>query len=121
MSVPIEPDHAVAGALRQGDRVDVIEVRDGIATYLVTDAEVLAVPGGEQRGGLGTLSRFSVTLAVDDVTALRLASALRSGSLDVVRSTGSRAVQESLDPVVDPAGAQSEEGAEPAEDGGVGG
>lgn len=96
MSVPIDPGHAVAGALRQGDRVDVIEVRDGTATYLLTDAQVLAVPTGEQRGGLGSLDRFSITLAVDDVTALRLAAALRSGSLDVVRATGSRAVREEL-------------------------
>lgn len=96
MSVPIDPDHAVAGALRQGDRVDVIEVRDGTAAYLITDAQVLDVPTAEQRGGLGSLNRFSITLAVDDETALRLATALRSGSLDVVRSTGSRAVREDL-------------------------
>jgi len=112
MSVPVDPERAVAGALRKGDRVDVIEVRDGTASYLVTDAEVLAVPAGDQRGGLGTLSRFSVTLAVDDVTALRLAAALSSGSLDVVRSTGSSAVQEALDPAVDPAAAGPVEGTE---------
>lgn len=96
MSVPIDPDHAVAGALRQGDRVDVIEVRDGSASYIVTDAQVLAVPTADQRGGLGGLNHFSVTLAVDDETALLLAAALRRGSLDLVRSTGSRAVREDL-------------------------
>lgn len=92
MSVPVDPEHAVAGALRRGDRVDVIAVRDGVASYLVTDAEVLAVPAAESRAGLGRLTGFSVTLAVDDEVALALAAALRTGSLDVVRSTGSRAV-----------------------------
>lgn len=92
MSLPIDPGHAVAGALRRGDRVDVIEVRDGAAAYLVTDAEVLAVPEPGTRGALGTSDRFAVTLAVDDETALRLAAALHTSSLDIVRSTGSSAV-----------------------------
>ncbi|MEX2619142.1 MAG: Flp pilus assembly protein CpaB [Egibacteraceae bacterium] len=93
MSLPIDPAHAVAGALRSGDRIDVIAVRDGAADYLVTDAAVLAVSGGGERGGLGGAQRYSVTLAVDEETALRLATALRTGELDVVRSTGSSAVQ----------------------------
>lgn len=93
MSLPIDPEHAVAGAVRRGDRVDVIEVRDGVASYLVTDAEVLAVPATAPRGGIGRLGRFSITIAVDDEVALRLASALHTSALDVVRSTGSRAVR----------------------------
>jgi len=100
MSVPIDREHAVGGALRPGDRVDVIAVHDGVASYVVADAEVLAVPTPDARGGLGALSRFSVTLAVDEDVALRLAAALRSGSLDVVRSTGSRAVRATSDPGV---------------------
>jgi Flp pilus assembly protein CpaB len=89
MSIPIDPEHAVAGALRPGDRVDVIEVQGRSATYLVTDAEVLDVPA-ESTGGIGaSLRSFSVTIAVDDTTALRLAVAIRSGHLEIVRSTGS--------------------------------
>lgn len=87
MSLPVALEHAVGGALRPGDRVDVIEVRDGVAGYLVTDAEVLSVPGAEQRG-IAALDQFSVTIAVDEGTALRLAAALRAGNLDIVRSTG---------------------------------
>lgn len=90
MSLPIDPRHAVAGALEAGDRVDVIEVRDETARYLVTDTEVLAV-GEMARGGLEGLSGFSITLAVDDEAALRLAEALHDGALDVVRSTGAEA------------------------------
>lgn len=91
MSLPVPVHHAVGGALRPGDRVDVIEVRDGDPTYVVTDAEVLDVPAAEQRG-IAALEQFSVTLAVDDRTALRLAAALRAGTLDVVRSTGASPV-----------------------------
>lgn len=105
MSLPIDPEHAVAGALRAGDRVDVIEVRDDVASYLLTNAEVLAVPPTQARGGLGALSRFSVTIAVDDETALRLAVGLRSGALDVVRSTGSDEVRHDSYPAR-PAGGQ---------------
>lgn len=110
MSVPIDPEHAVAGALRRGDRVDVIEVRDGVAGYLVTDAEVLAVPSMESRGALGSLQRFSITLAVNDEIALRLASALHTSSLDVVRSTGSRAVQAVPEEVGEAQGSAGEAG-----------
>lgn len=87
MSLPVDPTHAVAGALEAGDRVDVIEVREEGARYLVTDTEVLAV-GDVARGGLEGLSGFSITLAVDDEAALRLARALHDGALDIVRSTG---------------------------------
>lgn len=114
MSLPIDPEHAVAGALRAGDRVDVIEVRDDVATYLLTDAEVLAVPASQPRGGLGALSHFSVTLAVDDDTALRLAVGLRSGALEVVRSTGSRAVrQDNAEAAGEPAASGPESSSQP--------
>jgi Flp pilus assembly protein CpaB len=89
MSIPIEAEHAVAGELQAGDRVDIIEVVDRSATYLVTAAEVLAVPPMQSAGIAGGLRSFSVTVAVDDATALRLAVALRSGQLEIVRSTGS--------------------------------
>lgn len=88
MSVPVPPEHAAAGALGPGDRVDVIEVRDGAARYLATGLEVLAVEDSEGRGGIGGLRAYSVTLAVDDLTALRLALALRTADLELVRATG---------------------------------
>jgi Flp pilus assembly protein CpaB len=88
MSLPVAPEHAVGGRLSAGDRVDVIEVRDGVAAYLVTDAEVLDVPDSDARGGLAGLRSFSVTLAVDAETALRLALAQHHGDLHLVRSTG---------------------------------
>lgn len=90
MSVPVDAAHAVGGQLARGDRVDVLATFDGRSRYLVTDAEVLAVPG---RGGLDSLRGFSVTLAVDGDAALQLAEALRSGDVDVVRATGADPIE----------------------------
>lgn len=88
MSLPIPPAHAVAGSLVRGDRIDVIEVRGGRARYLVAAAEVLAVGDRGQAGGLAGPASPTITLAVDDETALRLALAFRDGDIDLVRSTG---------------------------------
>lgn len=89
MSVPVDPAHAVGGALAAGDRVDVIQVDAGAASYVLTDAPVLATSGGPSGGaGLGALGSFTVTVAVDDQTALALAAAMGGDGLEVVRSTG---------------------------------
>lgn len=84
MSIPIDRGHAVAGALQSGDRVDVIVVRQGIAAYVATGIEVLDVAGGDGQFAGG----FSVTVGVDGPTSLRLASAVRDGAIEIVRSTG---------------------------------
>ncbi len=91
MSIPIESGHAVDGALRAGDRVDVIEVGEGGARYLATDLEVLGVTDAEG-GALGGIGGFAVTVAVDAPTALDLAAALRNEALEIVRSTGAAPV-----------------------------
>lgn len=88
MSVPVDPSHAVGGRLRIGDRVDVIEVHDGGARYVAVDIEVIGIADAASGGALGGLSAYSVTLAVDDRTALRLAAGIRGDRLEVVRSTG---------------------------------
>lgn len=89
MSIPIEREHAVGGALAPGDRVDVIEVRDGDARYLVQGAEVLAV-GSRDSGGFveGSIGAFSVTIAVDSQVALDIARAIREAGVEIVRTTG---------------------------------
>lgn len=88
MSVPVPAERAVAGAVERGDRVDVIEVRDDTAVYIAAGVEVLAVgrPAGGplEAGGVHTL-----TVAVDEDTALVLARAVEGGGVHVVRSTGS--------------------------------
>lgn len=94
MSVPIDPSHAVGGGLRVGDRVDVIEVHDGGARYVATDVAVIGVAEAASGGALGGLGAYSITLAVDDATALRLAVGLRGDRLEIVRSTGAPAPAE---------------------------
>lgn len=86
MSIPVPPDLAAGGGLRPGDRVDVIAAEDGAARYVLTGAEVLAVPGSGEE--VPATSRFHVVVAVDADEALAVAAALDSGTIHVVRSTG---------------------------------
>ncbi|MDX1619394.1 MAG: Flp pilus assembly protein CpaB [Nitriliruptorales bacterium] len=87
MSIPLDRERAVGGDIQPEDRVDVIQVVDGQATYLVSGARVLAV-SDESATAIGSMGGFHVTIAVDADTALCLASAIDSGSLTVVLSTG---------------------------------
>jgi Flp pilus assembly protein CpaB len=87
MSIPVDPVHAAGGVISGADVVDVVAVRDGVAEYIVVAAPVLDV-APSSTSGLGSSGQFYVTLAVDSVTALRLAAALDVGSIEVIRSTG---------------------------------
>jgi len=88
MSVPVDATQAVAGALQRGDRVDVIGVQDGVATYIAVSVEVLAVPEATASGFQAATGAFSVTLAVDDTEAIAIAAMLDVGAVHIVRSTG---------------------------------
>ena len=90
MSVPISPDHAAGGDLNIGDRVDVIDADGPQASYVVRNAEVIGVAPRRSASGFTSASsgQFYVTIAVDAEPALRLASAIRAGKLEVVRATG---------------------------------
>ena len=90
MSLPVEREHAVGGALRPGDRVDVIDGAEG--SYVVTNAEVLAVPNLSSDTLSGTTGNYAITIAVDAQGALRLAAAIAGGKVEVVRSTGADAL-----------------------------
>ncbi len=88
MSVPVDPAHAVGGALEAGDRVDVIRVLDtGQAVFVVAGAQVLSVNRPDP-STIGPAGAYSLTLAVSSQDALRLAAAIRSEKFEVVRSTG---------------------------------
>lgn len=87
ISVPIAKTQAVGGDLSVEDRIDVIQVVDGEARYIVADARVLDVASGDG-GALGATGSFFVTIGVDAETALCLASAIDAGGLTVVLSTG---------------------------------
>lgn len=87
MSIPVDPAHASGGSIGEGDLVDLITVEDGLATFVVTGLEVVAVsetsassfsPGGQ----------YHIVVAVDRDQALALAAAIDGESFEVVRSTG---------------------------------
>lgn len=86
MSIPVRLENAVGGDIVAGDRVDVIVVSAGIARYVVSDIEVLGVPG-ERRGAFSTSGAFFVTVAVDDSQVLELSEAA-SSDVRIVKSTG---------------------------------
>jgi hypothetical protein len=73
-----------------GDRVDVITVVDGVASFVATDLAVIAHAEAEA-GSLAT-GAYHVTVAVDEEEALALAEAIAAGSLEVLRSTGAAPV-----------------------------
>jgi len=90
MSIPVARENAVGGALRVGDRVDVIDVVEGRSAFVVTGAQVTKVPSTSVSGGLtrGVERDFFVVVQVSAEEALALAQALADGKVDVVRSTG---------------------------------
>lgn len=97
MSIPIDEEFAVGGDLGAGDRIDVIAVDAGTATYIATDLEVLSTRQSSTRTGAlnaSSLSGYFVVVAVDDQTALRLALAIDEGAMSVLRSTGAVEVGE---------------------------
>jgi Flp pilus assembly protein CpaB len=84
MAVSIDRAHAVDGAIAPGDIVDIVVVERGTARFALVSVHVTGVsdPGG-------TTSRaMTLTVEVDEDSALRLAHAMSMGSLEVVRATG---------------------------------
>lgn len=86
LSIPIPAERAVGGLLAPDDRVDVVQVHEGAARWLVTGVRVVRV--GVPDAGLGQLTAHHVVVEVDADEALCLATAMAAGGLDLVRSTG---------------------------------
>jgi Flp pilus assembly protein CpaB len=89
MSFPIPRSRAVGGALVVGDRVDVLSVvrNSGRSGYVATDIQVLAFTSSGS-GPLQGSDDASVTIAVASDAAARIASALETGTITLVRATG---------------------------------
>ncbi len=89
MSFPIPLSRAVGGALDVGDRVDVLAVQhnSGRGGYVATDVPVLAFTT-HSGGPLHAADDASITIAVDPAAAQRVAAALETGSITLVRATG---------------------------------
>ncbi len=92
MTIPIAPEHAVGGDLRPGDQVDVyatFNAGDARArtTLLARAVEVIGVVTADGFA-IEDESVVGLTVAVTSETAGRLAFAIRSGELDLVKVTG---------------------------------
>jgi Flp pilus assembly protein CpaB len=89
MSFPIPRSRAVGGAIDTGDRVDVLAVQrnSGRSGYVATGIEVLDFRS-QDAGPLQDSDDASVTIAVDADAAARIASALETGTVTLVRATG---------------------------------
>jgi Flp pilus assembly protein CpaB len=92
MTVPVPPEHAVGGALEIGDSVDVYatfapEGAEARTTLIARSVEVLSVV---EAGGLvlDEEAKVGITVAVSPEEATRLAFAIRTADLDVVRIVG---------------------------------
>ena len=92
MTVPVAAEHAVGGDLKPGDLIDILVTLDAgrssaRTSVLVSEAEVLGVV--EVAGSFGSGgSPIGVTIAVAADDAPRLALALRTGEIDIVRAVG---------------------------------
>ena len=92
LTIPVPPEHAVGGALRPGDRVNVFATFDSAdvrarTTLVARDVEVLDVvtAGGVVTGGE---SFTGVTVAVSPAQAGTVALAIRAAEIDIARIDG---------------------------------
>jgi pilus assembly protein CpaB len=93
LTIPVEPDHALGGEIRSGDRIDVVATFDkgtDLARTQVIAREAIVVGVvysdglfGQRQGSLSAL-----TLRVDPDDALALAFAVRNAEIDVLRAHG---------------------------------
>ena len=93
IAVPITADHAMGGALRPGDRVDVFATLRGVrgeskTTLLVSAAEVEDLLRSDGMV-MGSDEFAGITLSVSPEDAAKIAFAIRTSDLDVVRVEGS--------------------------------
>lgn len=88
-TIRVPASHAGGGRLiARGDLVDIISVDDGAARYVVTGAQVLAVPPQDSTGGIVSVNDYYLVVAVDADTALAISEALQADSVEVVLATG---------------------------------
>ena len=96
MTIPVSPEHAVGGALRSGDRVDIYATFDpgdarARTTLLARDVTIveMVTAGGF---ALDEEAVIGLTVAVSPEEATRLAFAIRTAEIDIVRITGDASV-----------------------------
>ncbi len=89
-SLPVDAVVLAGLGLTLGDTIDVIGLdTEGQLSYVVVDAEIARLPQAvSSQGAFATRQESFVTIRVGDADALALASALRAGDIEIVRSTG---------------------------------
>jgi Flp pilus assembly protein CpaB len=92
MTIPVPSEHAVGGSLSVGDTVDVYATfaPEGAEARTTLVARGIEVIGVVDTGGLvlDEQTRVGITVAVSPDEATRLAFAIRTAGLDVVRVVG---------------------------------
>ncbi len=91
MSIPISVEHAAGGNLVAGDRIDVISVSDGVASYVATGLELTGVSESDG-GAIGSTGGYHLVVSVTADQALDLATAISMDSVEVIRSTGAESI-----------------------------
>ncbi len=87
MSIPVPVEHAAGGLLAAGDIVDVVTVGDGNPKWVATGMSVVSVASADSEG-IGGFGPYHIVVSVTAEQALSLASAIDSGSIEIVRATG---------------------------------
>ena len=100
MSFALPRARAVDGHLAGGDHVDIVAVDhdSARATYVMKDAEVVAVDASGGGPLSGANDDVTVSIAVGGDDAPRLAAALEAGVVMLVRATGAAPVAEAAAP-----------------------
>ena len=93
MSVPVPSEHAAGATLVAGDRVDVISMVGEQPQFVASDLEVVSIADTTQ-DGLSGVAPYHVVVAVSPEEALALARAISEGSLEILRATGARVLDE---------------------------
>lgn len=87
MAIPVSAQHAAGGTIRPGDRVDIIDVVEGVASYVVRDAPVLEV-SSTSSGALAVSGGDFLVVGLNEAEVLAVAEAISDGKVDVVVTTG---------------------------------
>ncbi len=93
ITIPVTPEHALGGDVRDGDRVDVLATfdkgTDAARTVMVaSDATVRGVVRADGLFGQHAGAISALTLAVEPDAAVAVAFAARNAELDVIRAHG---------------------------------
>ncbi len=89
ISLPVDPERALAGTLRSGDIIDVLRADESGASEVIASGVRVAATSDPT-----TLDGYALTLEVPDEVVLPLAAAAERGEIYAVRSGGAQPLPE---------------------------